>query len=141
MNWYMVALRKYVDFNGRARRTEYWVFALVNCIISIVLWSIIYLPTVLHGRGENGTYPLLGSCLFLLFCLATFLPGLAVAIRRLHDTGKSGWWFLITFVPLVGSIILLIFLFMDSQPGPNQYGPNPKGFDGLDGSIAATPRF
>jgi uncharacterized membrane protein YhaH (DUF805 family) len=90
MNWYMTALKKYVQFDGRARRIEYWTFTLFNCIIGLALWSITFLPLAFHGHSDNAAYPILGSGLFILFCFATFLPGLAVAIRRLHDTGKSG---------------------------------------------------
>ncbi|MDQ0200763.1 DUF805 domain-containing protein [Neobacillus ginsengisoli] len=113
MQWYLDVLKNYVGFQGRARRKEYWMFFLFNSIVSIVL-SI--LDRVLHVS------PLLST----LYSLAVLLPYLAVSIRRLHDTGKSGWWLLIGLIPLVGAIILIVFMCQDSQPNDNQYGPNPK---------------
>ena len=109
---------QYATFTGRARRSEYWYFTLFNFLVSLVisvLWAVIL-------RGE-------GSLNFLsgIWTLATFVPSLAVSIRRLHDTGKSGWYCLISLIPLAGAIILIVFLATDSQPGTNQYGPNPKG--------------
>lgn len=109
---------QYATFTGRARRSEYWYFTLFNFLVSLA----ISLLSALILRGE-------GSLSFLsgIWALATFVPSLAVSIRRLHDTGKSGWYCLISLIPLVGTIILIVFLATDSQPGTNQYGPNPKG--------------
>ena len=106
-------------FGGRARRKEYWYYFLFNALIAIVLGII---------DGVTGTFSrevglgLLGG----LYSLAVFIPGFAVSVRRLHDTGKSGWWLLIPLVPLVGVIVFLVFTVKDSEPGENQYGPNPK---------------
>ena len=113
MSWYLQALKKYVVFRGRARRKEYWYFVLFNFIIAFVL-----------GLIDNlfWTYTVLGS----LYSLAVLLPSLGVSIRRLHDTGRSGWWLLIGLIPLIGTIILLIYMVSDSQEGTNQYGPSPK---------------
>lgn len=114
MSWYLDVLKNYVGFQGRARRTEYWMFTLFNVIITIILSiveTIVGLPSLLSG----------------LYTLAVLLPSLAVSVRRLHDTGRSGWWILIGLIPLVGSIILLVFMCLDSQNNGNQYGPNPKG--------------
>lgn len=114
MNWYLGCWKKYAEFSGRARRTEYWMFFLFNFLAGIVFG-------VLDGAlGMSGT---LGG----LYNLAVLIPGLAVLIRRLHDTGRSGWWWLIALVPLVGIIVLIVFLCGDSQPGENRYGANPKG--------------
>jgi uncharacterized membrane protein YhaH (DUF805 family) len=106
-------LTKYVDFSGRARRSEYWWFAL-----SIF---IVYLVASLLGRAVNA-----GAILADLVGLGLFLPSLAVAVRRLHDTNRSGWFYLISLIPLVGGIILIVFLCQDSVRGPNRYGPSPK---------------
>lgn len=120
MNWYLEVLKKYAVFSGRARRAEYWWFVLFNIIIGLALGAI---------DGVTGTYSseaglgLLGG----LYTLAVLLPGIAVTVRRLHDTGRSGWWFLIFLVPVIGAIILLVFMVLDSKPGQNQYGANPKG--------------
>jgi len=111
MHWYLKALKQYAVFSGRARRSEYWFFALFSFLISLVLMIL----DVVAGIGFLG----------LLYSLATLLPGLGVTIRRLHDTGRSGWWLLIGLVPL-GFIVLIVFAVQDSQPNANQYGANPK---------------
>lgn len=113
MEWYLKVLKNYVGFQGRARRKEYWMYILFNVIISIVI-SI--LESFLH----------LSSLLTGLYSLFVLLPLIALGIRRLHDTGRSGWWLLINLIPLIGYIIFLVFLFQDSQENDNQYGPNPK---------------
>lgn len=112
-------LKHYVDFKGRARRKEYWFFALFQ-IIAIILAGIV------GGVLDNVGLPF-SSILVTIVTLGLLLPSLAVTFRRLHDIGKSGWWILITLVPCVGGIILLVFMLLDSQPGSNAYGPNPKG--------------
>lgn len=113
MNWYLEVLKKYAVFNGRSRRTEYWMFTLFNLIISFV---------IAFAEGMVGS----PGIVYALYGLAVFLPSLGVMIRRLHDIGRSGWWVLIGFVPLVGLIVLLVFAVTDSNPGDNEYGPNPK---------------
>ncbi len=118
MNWYLEALKKYAEFNGRARRREYWFFVLFNVIISFVLGFIDGLAGL---AGETGFGPLGG-----LYTLAVLCPGLAVSARRLHDTGRSGWWLLIVFVPIVGALVLLVFMLLEGDAGDNAYGPNPK---------------
>jgi uncharacterized membrane protein YhaH (DUF805 family) len=116
LSYYNQALRQYATFSGRARRAEYWSFTLVNALICFGLlvigkvWPTVTLVTVIA---------------MLLYGLATFLPGLAVLVRRLHDTGRSGWWVFITFVPYVGSLILLVFVCLPSTPGENTYGSVP----------------
>jgi uncharacterized membrane protein YhaH (DUF805 family) len=119
MNWFIIALKKYAVFTGRARRAEYWYFSLFMFLLSIV---VMFLDWTL---GFSKTFGSLGV-LSAILGLATLLPALAVTVRRLHDTGRSGWWILIGLVPLVGGIVLLVFYVQDSQPGENQYGPNPK---------------
>src|SRR5512139_3311951 len=116
MDWYLGVLKKYTEFTGRARRKEYWMFVLFNIIISVVL-SII---DRVIGNPEMGL-GILGT----LYALAVLLPSLAVGVRRLHDTGRSGWWLLIGLVPVVGAVVLLVFFVLDSEYD-NQYGPYPK---------------
>ena len=119
MNWYLEVLKKYAVFDGRARRKEYWMFILVNIIITAVLALIDSLiGTVIRQAG----FGLLQG----LYSLAVLIPTLAVTVRRLHDTGRTGWWILIGLIPVIGGIVLLIFMLLDSEPGENQYGPNPK---------------
>lgn len=113
MEWYLTVLRKYVDFSGRARRKEYWIFFLISFLASVVLQFV--------GSLFNA-----GGMLSGLYSLAVLLPGVAVSIRRLHDTSRSGWMALLGLIPFVGWIILLVFAAQDSTPGTNQYGPNPK---------------
>ena len=119
MNWYLAAFKKYTEFSGRARRKEYWMFVLFNLIFSIVL-SL--LDQLLGTFSKDIGW---GVCSGLYF-LAVLLPGLALSVRRLHDIGKHGWWLLIALIPLIGGIWLLVLTVTDSQPGANQYGPNPK---------------
>lgn len=115
MNWYLEVLKKYTEFTGRARRMEYWMFSLVNFVIYLVI------AFVLGVVSQK-----LSAVLLVLYALAVLLPSIAVTIRRLHDTGRTGWWILIGLVPAVGGIILLVFMVLDSDAGENQYGPSPK---------------
>lgn len=119
MNWYLKVLRQYADFTGRARRKEYWMFVLFNIIFAIIA---MILDNVLGlAWGELGYGPI-----YLLYALFVFIPGLAVAVRRLHDINKSGWMILVSLIPVIGAIWLLVLFVMDGTPGANQYGPNPK---------------
>jgi uncharacterized membrane protein YhaH (DUF805 family) len=113
MNWYIDVLKKYAVFTGRARRKEYWMFALFNLIIAVVI-------ALIEGVIESN------GLLVNLYSLAVLLPSLAVSVRRLHDTGRSGWFLLLALIPVIGSIVLLVFMVQDSKPGENLYGPNPK---------------
>jgi uncharacterized membrane protein YhaH (DUF805 family) len=113
MNWYLDVLKKYAEFDGRARRKEYWMFALINLLITLAIAIV---------EGIVGTAGLLG----LIYGLAILLPAIAVSVRRLHDTDRSGWWLLIALVPLLGAIVLLVFMVQDSKPGTNLYGIYPK---------------
>lgn len=114
MDWFLLALKQYATFSGRARRKEYWYFFLIYLLIFLGL----SLLDSLLGFGLLST----------VFVLALLLPNLAVGVRRLHDTGRSGWWLLIGMIPLLG-LVLIYFLLLDSEPGDNPYGPNPKASD------------
>ncbi|MBN1304310.1 MAG: DUF805 domain-containing protein [Anaerolineales bacterium] len=119
MNWYLAVMKKYVEFSGRARRKEYWMFVLFNVIFSVVAIGL----DNLFGTFDSET----GSGLVSgLYSLAVLLPALAVLVRRLHDIGKSGWWWFIILIPLAGPIWLIILLATEGQAGENQYGLNPK---------------
>ena len=120
MSWYLEVLKKYAVFSGRARRKEYWYFFLFNVLITIVLLVIDGMTGTLDAAAGIG---LLGS----IYALAVLIPALAVSVRRLHDTDRSGWWLLIMLIPLIGVIVILVFTVQDSKPGENQYGSNPKG--------------
>ena len=105
--------KKYIDPSGRARRSEYWWF---TAFIALGYAVLVGLTAVADAFG----------ILLLVFYAAIFIPGIMVGIRRLHDTGRAGWWLLIALVPIVGGIVLLVFTVMDSQPGGNQFGISPK---------------
>lgn len=133
MDWYLAVLRKYSRFRGRARRKEYWYFNLCHLLIvfflSILDNSISLLSYDSALRGLNlllATLSSFASLAYSIYILATIIPSLAVTVRRLHDTGRSGWWYFITLIPFIGFLIVLFFLIEDSQPGKNQYGANPK---------------
>jgi uncharacterized membrane protein YhaH (DUF805 family) len=120
MKWYLKCLRQYADFGGRARRKEYWMFVLFNVIFTCVA---IFFDNVFNIAIEELGY----GPICILYMLGVMIPGLSVTVRRLHDTGKSGWWIFINLIPIVGSIWLLVLLCTDGDAGENQYGQDPKG--------------
>ena len=120
MNYYLAVLKKYAVFSGRAQRAEYWYFVLFNVIIGIAFG-------VINAVIRNDSVALVLGLLYSLYGLAVLIPILAVAVRRLHDIGKSGWMLLITLIPLIGAIWFIVLMVTDSNPGENKYGPNPKG--------------
>jgi uncharacterized membrane protein YhaH (DUF805 family) len=119
VRWYFEVLRKYAVFGGRARRKEYWLFALPSAIITVLLLAV---------DSRMGTFSSVTGLGLLsgIYTVGTFIPALAVSVRRLHDTGRGGLWVLIGLIPIVGLIVLLVFMALDGQPITNQYGPNPK---------------
>ena len=119
MNWYLHVLKNYATFSGRARRKEYWMFFLISALISIVLTLLDILLGTYSMEYEAGLFSGLYSLLILI-------PSIAVVVRRLHDTDRSGWWILISLIPLIGVIVLFVFICLDSQPGTNRFGVNPK---------------
>ncbi|MFN0128727.1 MAG: DUF805 domain-containing protein [Verrucomicrobiales bacterium] len=119
MKWYLDVLKKYAVFSGRARRREYWYFVLFNVIISVLS---VFLDKALGTFNSDLGIGIIGG----VYSLGVLLPGIGVAVRRLHDTNRSGWWLLIGLIPLVGAVVLIVFALMDSQPGSNRFGPNPK---------------
>jgi uncharacterized membrane protein YhaH (DUF805 family) len=134
MDWYKAAMQKYADFNGRSRRQEFWMFVLIYMLIyiaSLVVYFVLIMVSGNHEAGGGGILPMLGGCLVAIVALAHLVPNIAVAVRRLHDTSRSGWWILIGLIPFIGAIVLLVFYCTDSTPGPNEYGPNPKGIGNM----------
>ncbi|WP_299779730.1 DUF805 domain-containing protein [uncultured Formosa sp.] len=124
MNWYLKVVKEhYADFKGRARRQEYWMFVLINMIIS---WSLSLFDYVLG----TSFFAIISG----LYSLAVIIPGIAVSVRRLHDVGKSGWYLLLSLIPIIGWIWLLILMVTDGESGPNNWGDNPKGL-GNDSAI------
>jgi uncharacterized membrane protein YhaH (DUF805 family) len=115
MHWYLLVLKKYTLFTGRSRRSEYWYFLLFNLIIALVL-----------SFADSAVRKLLGFGLFYpIYALAVLVPSIAVSIRRLHDTDRSGWWLLLAFVPLVG-LVLIWFMAEEGNAGTNRYGQDPR---------------
>jgi uncharacterized membrane protein YhaH (DUF805 family) len=140
MHWYTDVIRKYAVFNGRAARPEFWWFVLYNLIIAAVINLV---AGIIFGRSS-------GQVVSDLYSLAVLLPSLGVGIRRLHDTNRTGWWYLLVFIPVIGWIVLIVFLAMASDPGSNNYGPNPQNpdpepalhFDPQTGErLSPAPRF
>jgi len=119
MNWYLEVWKKYAVFAGRARRKEYWYFALFNILASILL-------AVIDGVTGNVSPEAGMGLLSGLYTLAAIIPAFALTVRRLHDTNHSGWWLFILLLPFIGAIVFLVFMVRDSQQAENQYGPNPK---------------
>ncbi|MEM9649708.1 MAG: DUF805 domain-containing protein [Bacteroidota bacterium] len=119
MKWYLKALKQFANFNGRARRKEYWMFILFNMIFGV---AAMVLDNIIGLSGETPIGPIYG-----LYTLGMILPNLAVIVRRLHDIGKKWTWIFVGLIPVIGGIWLLLLLVKDSEPGENQFGPNPKG--------------
>lgn len=117
MNWYLKVVKdNYANFKGRARRQEYWMFAFVHLMIAVVLSMV---DIMIFGPSN--------LMLTSLYMLLVLLPGIAVAVRRLHDTGRSGWWILLALIPVAGIIALIAIMCIEGTPAPNRYGVNPKG--------------
>ncbi len=147
MEWMLMPLRRYADFSGRSRRKEYWMFALLNLIIYVVLYSIMLAamaPSISDAamQAQAGMDPIEPSAgmmagigivgmILLVYALAVFIPSLAVTIRRFHDQDKSGWFILLGLIPFVGGIILLVFMCLEGTRGDNRYGPDPKMADNI----------
>lgn len=146
MEWATLPLKKYAEFEGRSRRKEYWMYVLLLIAVGLVIGTV---EGIVGLSGMVGPY----GPITALFLLGTLVPSLAVGVRRLHDTGRSGWWLLIGYGPfllsllltmagslqlamilsvlaLVGFVALLVFMVMEGTRGPNQYGPDPKGSEG-----------
>ncbi len=124
MNWYLKVLKQFADFNGRARRQEYWMFVLFNLLFILAAGMLDRLLNL--ADPTTGIGPLYG-----LYVLAVFIPGIAVSIRRLHDIGKSGWMLLLALIPIIGGIWLLVLMVREGDRGENKYGPDPKSVASL----------
>ena len=118
MEWYLKVLRQYADFNGRARRKEYWMFTLFHMIAA---FTTAFIGGLLAEATDGAS-----MALYFIYLIGTIIPGLAVTVRRLHDTNKSGWMILVSLIPLIGSIWLLVLMVTEGDHGPNEYGPDPK---------------
>ncbi len=124
MNWYVEVLKKYAVFSGRARRAEYWMF----CMINLLIVAFVFVMSIAADTPEV-------IAVAVIYLLAVIVPGIAVGVRRLHDTDRSGWWLLINFVPYVGEVVFLVFTVLDGTPGENRYGPDPKAETGEQDAV------
>ncbi|MEU4601406.1 DUF805 domain-containing protein [Kribbella sp. NPDC023972] len=138
MQWYIDVLKKYAVFSGRARRKEYWMFVLFNVIISIILSILDRILGLDFGSGTSSS-----GWLSTIYSLAVLVPSIAVGIRRMHDTNRSGWWILINLIPCVGFIWFIVLAAQEGTAGDNQYGPDPKGAErfGQPGAGPAEPGY
>ena len=127
MDWMLMPLRRYAEFSGRSRRKEYWMFALLNFLIAAFV-GLVTLVMAVSVSSESAMMLVVTPVLILWFLLslALIVPGVAVTIRRLHDTDRSGWTILLALIPLIGPIILLVFYCTPGTPGPTRFGPDPK---------------
>jgi uncharacterized membrane protein YhaH (DUF805 family) len=139
MKYYLLAFKKYGDFSGRATRTEYWMFNLVHAIVLLFLYfgafgSSIFETTSdpYYGTYEMSTLELVFMLLYYAYSLGVLIANLALTVRRLHDIGRSGFWYFISFIPFLGGLIMLIFMILPSQTEGNRFGPahhfNPEVF-------------
>lgn len=130
MNDFIGAFKKYAVFSGRSTRTEYWMFFLYSACITIILSA-----SLIFIKGGMGT---IVALIILIYWLAALIPFLAVLVRRIHDINLNGWWILIGLIPSIGQLVLFIFSVIDSTPGENKYGSNPKGVPSVATSVAPT---
>lgn len=121
MNWLVDPFKKYIEFSGRASRKQYWMFMLFVVVIAMILGFFDGLMGTQIGETPQSV-----GVLSLIWSLAILLPSLSITVRRLHDTNRSGWWFLISFIPLLGGVVLVVFMVMNGNAGSNQYGLDPK---------------
>ncbi|MCR8666505.1 DUF805 domain-containing protein [Aestuariibaculum sp. M13] len=120
MNWYLKVVKdNYANFDGRARRKEYWMFTLIN---SLILFGLIAISVAITLTSDAFGF----LSLYFIYILAMIIPSLAVSVRRLHDIGKSGWYYLVAFIPFIGTFWLLFLLITEGEKGSNTYGPDPK---------------
>lgn len=126
MEWMLMPFKRYADFNGRSQRMEYWMFTLFIAIIAFALVLLAGLFGGLSDSADGGMSMVLIVPLALLV-LATIVPSIAVTVRRFHDQDKSGWFYLLSFIPYIGGLIVFVFMCLDGTPGPNRFGPDPKG--------------
>jgi uncharacterized membrane protein YhaH (DUF805 family) len=133
MEWFTKVLRQYADFEGRARRKEYWMFTLIN---SAIMFAVVIVFVGLGVATQSKVLMYIGAGLITVYGLAVMVPSIAVTTRRLHDTDRSGWWQLLSllgiipFIGWIGGIVVLVFCVLEGTPGPNKYGPDPKAVAG-----------
>lgn len=125
MDWMLMPLKRYADFNGRSRRKEYWMFTLFTFIVYMVLYALMFMGMD-YETGQPGGLGMLAMGLLGLFAIGVLVPSIAVAVRRFHDQDKSGWLVLLGLIPFLGGLILLVFMCLEGTRGPNRFGEDPK---------------
>lgn len=122
--------KRYTDFQGRSRRAEYWWPMLFFFLVYLALIAVITVASALGSLGE--IIAMIGGLAYLVFALGVLIPSIAVMVRRLHDLDKSGWWYFIALVPLIGGLLLLYWFCQPGTNGTNTYGDDPKGGHNVD---------
>lgn len=125
MDWILMPLKRYADFNGRSRRKEFWMFFLLNFIVMSVLYGLM-IAGMDFQTGQPGGLSMLAMGLLFIYGLAILVPLIAVYVRRFHDQDKSGWLVLLLLIPAIGSLIVLVFMCLEGTRGPNRFGEDPK---------------
>lgn len=129
LNWMLMPYRRYAEFSGRSRRKEYWMFALFYILVSIAIDTVFGTPSYQRTgffMGFSTELTGTGGIIHNIFGLASFIPSLAVSVRRLHDQDRSGWLLLLVFLPILGWFALFVLMCLDGTRGRNRYGPDPK---------------
>ena len=131
MEWMLMPLKRYFDFEGRSRRKEYWMFVLLYTLLMIAAFVVLGFGLSTSGdNSELNSVSKLGLSLLGLIVLIFLVPSIAVQVRRFHDQDKSGWLVLLNLIPSLGGLIVLVFMCLEGTPGENRFGPDPKGPDG-----------
>ena len=128
MEWMLMPLKRYADFSGRSRRLEYWMFALLQ----VIMMGAAFLIAIAMGAGQDGEVPALLWILLLGYLAVFLVPGIAVTVRRFHDQDKSGWFYLLSFIPYIGGFVMFVFMCIEGTSGPNRFGPDPLGRGGAE---------
>jgi uncharacterized membrane protein YhaH (DUF805 family) len=126
MEWMLKPLVRYADFSGRSRRKEFWMYQLLNFLVICFVVLIIIAGSAATSEGEFGPLAIVGFVLLILWVLGTFIPNLAVQIRRFHDQDKSGWFVCLGLIPYLGGLIIFVFMLLEGTVGDNRFGPDPK---------------
>jgi uncharacterized membrane protein YhaH (DUF805 family) len=135
LEWMLMPYRRYADFSGRSRRKEYWMFTLLTFIVLAVGLALVFGGSSgvdANDEPQLGPLGYLGAGFLVLWFLGSFIPSIAVTVRRFHDQDKSGWFYLLSFIPYVGGIVVFVFMLLEGTRGPNRFGADPKDPSSVD---------
>jgi uncharacterized membrane protein YhaH (DUF805 family) len=132
MEWMLLPFKRYADFEGRSRRMEYWMYQVFTMLVYVVFIMILlagipWTEMEANPDAKPGALTWIGGGLAVLWYLFTFIPDIAVTVRRFHDQDQSGWMYLLRFIPYLGGLVVMVFMFLDGQRNENRFGPDPKG--------------